>query len=80
MNSKDTQAILRELAVKYDMPIDDMRRICRSQFEAFIDYAASLENPTQAKRFFLTELIEFTPAKMVVKKAKAREEKKNETT
>lgn len=63
MNSKDTLKILREIAVQFDIPLDEARRICRSQFEWFAACVHEVQSADEVKRYFLPELFEFSPVK-----------------
>lgn len=72
MNSTTTKFIVRELAVKYGIPADDIRKICRSQFE----FTACLMETTpreEVKSIYLPGLVEWD-VKYKLKRPRKEEE------
>jgi hypothetical protein len=46
MNSKDTKAIIRDLSKKYNLPEDEIFKICRSPFELLKDVIHDADRET----------------------------------
>ncbi len=59
MNSKETLSILRELAVQFQLPIIEIRKICRSSFEFVADEMYKLDKIDENRSIAFPYLLRF---------------------
>lgn len=68
MTSKETKAILMELAVHYKLPIEEVRKICRSQFEFVANEMTNADIVEKLRTIHLPKFVRFDVIKKRSKK------------